>query len=52
MNLENSGTMNHLRDDDISLYEKLVSEVKFMEGRYQVQLLFRDRQDNELLPDN
>ena len=35
MNLENSGTMNHLRDDDISLYEKLVSEVKFMEGRYQ-----------------
>lgn len=34
----------------MSLYGKFVSEVEFMEGRYQVQLPFKE--DHELLPDN
>ena len=39
-----------IRNDNLSLYDKFVNEVEFMEGRYQVQLPFKE--DHELLPDN
>ena len=39
-----------IRDKGSSLYDKFVSEVEFTEGRYQVQLPFKE--DHELLPDN
>ena len=39
-----------IRDEGLSLYDKFVSEVEFTEGRYQVQLPFKE--DHELLPDN
>ena len=39
-----------IQNDSLSLYVKFVSEVEFMEGRYQVQLPFKE--DHELLPDN
>ena len=35
-----------IRNDSLSLYDKFVSEVEFMEGRYQVQLSFKE--DHEL----
>ena len=38
-----------IQNDSLSLYDKFVSEVEFMEGRYQVQLPFKE--DHELLPD-
>ena len=50
LNLENSGTILGIQNDSLSLYDKFVSEVEFMEGRYQVQLPFKE--DHELLPDN
>lgn len=36
--------------DDLSLCDKFVSEVQFTDGRYQVQLYFKE--DHGLLPDN
>ena len=39
-----------IQNDSLSLYDKFVSEVEFTEGRYQVQLPFKE--DHELLPDN
>ena len=39
-----------IRNDSLSLYVKFVSKVEFMEGRYQVQLPYKE--DHELLPDN
>ncbi len=39
-----------IRDEGSSLYDKFVREVEFTEGRYQVQLPFKE--DHELLPDN
>ena len=39
-----------IRNDSLSLYDKFVSKVEFTEGRYQVQLPFKE--DHELLPDN
>ena len=38
-----------IQNDSLSLYDKFVSEVEFTEGRYQVQLPFKE--DHELLPD-
>ena len=37
-------------NDSLSLYDKFVSKVEITEGRYQVQLPFKE--DHELLPDN
>ena len=39
-----------IRNDSLCLYDKFVSKVEFTEGRYQVQLPFKE--DHELLPDN
>ena len=48
-NLENSGTRIHL-GFEMTACLCMTSEVEFTEGRYQVQLPFK--QDHELLPDN
>ena len=45
-NYESLGT----QDQSLCLYDKFVGEVDFVEGRYQVQLPFKE--DLELLPDN
>ena len=39
-----------VHDDNATLYDKFVSEVEFVEGRYQVRLPFKE--DHDLLPDN
>ena len=39
-----------IQDQSLSLYDKFVAEVEFVEGRYQVRLPFKE--DHELLPDN
>ncbi|KAK2548025.1 hypothetical protein P5673_031844 [Acropora cervicornis] len=39
-----------IHDDNATLYDKFVSEVEFVEGRYRVRLPFKE--DHDLLPDN
>ena len=39
-----------IQDNSVTLYDKFVSEVEFVKGRYQVRLPFKE--DHELLPDN
>ena len=39
-----------IHNDNATLYDKFVSEVEFVEGRYRVRLPFKE--DHDLLPDN
>ena len=39
-----------IQEDSLSLYDKFVADVEFVEGGYQVRLPFKE--DYELLPDN